>query len=81
MSKNKNKTHDDFEAQLKSEVPIFDGVATGVLKLDNGKFQIVKVEIDVKNLKAGEVTVLDTADHKAEAVEKFKINVVKLGVI
>lgn len=45
------------------------------------KFLILKVEVNANTLSAGAVKVLDTADSKMEANEKFKINVVKLGII
>lgn len=72
---------DDFEAALKSEAQVFDSVAVGVIPRKEGGFNIVKIAVDSKGLEAGELTVLDTAETKWEATEKFKIYVVKQGVI
>ena len=58
----------------------FDSVALSIVKTTEG-YSILSVELDSKTLTAGKVTVLDTAGHKQEAVEKFKINVVKNGII
>ena len=80
MSK-KQKSNDDFESELKSEVQTFDAIAVGSIKQTDGTYKIIKVAIDSKNLEAGTIEVLDTAEFRAEANEKFKINVVRLGVI
>lgn len=79
MSK-KVKTQDEFEAELKSEVPSFDGVAVTILKKDGG-YNIVKIPVDTKTLKTGQAEIVDTAESKAEAADKFKILVVRSGVL
>lgn len=81
MSKNKKQSNDDFEAALKSEPQVFDGVAVTILKKAEGGYNIVKVALDSKSLEAGEVTLIDAADNKYEAIEKFKLNVVREGII
>lgn len=85
MSKNKKpaapQSQEDFESALKSEVQVFDSVAVGVIPRKEGGFNIIKITVDSKGLEAGEVIVLDTAETKWEATEKFKIYVVKQGVI
>jgi hypothetical protein len=80
MSK-KLKSQDDFESELKSELPVFDGIAITSLKKADGTFLIVKIPVDVKNLVAGEVEVVDTATSRMEATEKFKIAVARNGII
>lgn len=84
MAPKKTKTEvvssDDFEAALKSEPQVFDSVTLGVVKTDIG-YSIIKVLIDSKTLETGEVEVIDTAESKAEANEKFKINVIRLKVM
>lgn len=72
---------EDFEAALKSEPQVFDGVALSIAKNTEGGFNIVKITFDPKGLEAGEVKVLDTADNRTEANEKFKIHVVKERII
>jgi hypothetical protein len=79
MSK-KEKTQDQFEAELKSEKPVYDGVAITILKSAEG-FKLVRIPVDEKNLKAGEVEVVDTATSRVEAVEKFKILVARSGIL
>lgn len=79
MSKKKD-TQQDFEAELKGEPQVFDTVTIGIAKTAVG-YSILKVSVDSKGLEAGEVVVLDTAESKAEANEKFKINVVKQGIL
>jgi hypothetical protein len=87
MSKNKNKsvetlTQDEFESALKSEELSLDGIALSVVKKSNSEFLIVKVAFDNVNLKGtGELEILDTARDRAEATEKFKILVVRNGII
>ncbi len=83
MSKTKPKviSQDDFEAQLQSTPQVFDAVTLGISAKKDGGFNIIQTKVDSKTLEAGEVTVIDTAENKLEAVEKFKINVVRLGVI
>jgi hypothetical protein len=81
MSKNKKlASQDDFEAELKSEVQVFDSLALGIIKTGTG-YAIIKVPIDTKNLEAGALEILDTAENKWEANEKFKITVIKQGVM
>lgn len=85
MSKNKPKTgpvqsQEDFEAELKSEPQVFDAKTLGISPSKEG-FNIVLVKVDSKGLEAGEVEVIDTATTKFEAIEKFKINAIRLGVI
>lgn len=70
----------DFEAELKGEVQVFDTVTIGIAKTATG-FSILKVSVDSKGLEAGEVEVLATAESKVEANEKFKIHVVRQGVL
>ena len=60
---------------------VYDGVALTIIKKADGAFLILKVEVDSEKLVAGAVTVLDTATNKFEANEKFKLNVVKHGII
>ena len=87
MSKNKNKsvetlTQDEFESALKSEALSLDGTALSVVKKSNSEFLIVKVPFDNINLRGtGQLEVVDTARDRAEATEKFKILVVKNGII
>ncbi len=85
MSKPKVKTapqnQDDFEAELKSEVAVFDGVALSILKIKDREFKIIKIPVDSKTLELGEAEVIGTADSKPEAVEKFKIAVARSGII
>lgn len=84
MSKNnksKEVTQDEFESALKSETAVFDGVALSVVKNSNREFKILKIAVDSKNLLAGEVEVVDVAGDRMEATEKFKILVVKNGLI
>jgi hypothetical protein len=93
MSKSKTKksesSQDDFEAELQSEAPVkkaeepklnFDSVAITIVKSSTG-FNIVKVPLDSINLVAGTIEVIDVAGDKLEANEKFKINVVKHGIL
>lgn len=91
MSKSKSKVtaQDDFEAELQSETPAkkveekklnFDAVSIAILKSETG-YNIVKVPIDSVNLVAGKLEVIDVATGKLEANEKFKINVVKHGIL
>jgi len=75
------KVQEDFEIQLKGEPPVFDGVAVTIVKQGERSFKIVKITIDSKTLKLGELEVIESADTKYEAVEKFKIAVIKNKVI
>ena len=88
MSKKKVDTDADFESALKSEPaapvqPKFnpDTVALSSIKRPDGTFNLVSIEIDSATLNTGKVTVLDTADSKMEATEKFKMLVVRNGLI
>ena len=78
-------TEFDSEAGLDSsygeETLKTDCVAIAISPLKNGKYEILKVAVDSVTKRAGETTVIDTASSKMEANEKFKINVVKLGII
>ncbi len=74
-------SQDAFEAELKSEPQVFDGIAMGMVPRGDGGFRIVTVTLDTKSLEVGETTVVDTAESKAEAIEKFKINAIRLKVI
>lgn len=85
MSKNNKRnevTQDEFESALKSEVSSLDGTALGVVKKSNREFLIVKIPFDNINLSGtGQPEVVDTAGDRAEATEKFKILVVRNGLI
>lgn len=83
MSKGKVKvvSQDDFESELKSETQVFDSVTLGISPRKEGGYNVISVKVDSKGLEAGEVTIIDTAEHKFEAIEKFKIAVVRQGVI
>lgn len=83
MAKKKSDTisNEDFEAELQSAVPVLDCPLIGIAKNAAGGFNIVRVKIDAKTLDVGEVEVLESADSKFEANEKFKINVVKQGIL
>lgn len=81
---NKNKKpiviKDNIEEVPSPDLNI-DAVALTIVKKTDGTFLILKVEVDSEKLVAGVVTVLDTATGKFEANEKFKLNVVKHGII
>jgi len=82
--KNKAQTQDDFESELKGstvEQVVFDGAALSIIKTSNKEYLIVKVPLDTKNLNAGELEVIGKAATKAEAVEKFKLQVVRNNII
>lgn len=84
MSKKQTKTQDDFESELKSEVAkveaSYDSIAITITpKL--GGWNIVKITLDPKTLELGQATIVDTAESKDEANEKFKIAVVRNKVI
>lgn len=83
MSKNKKAvvSQEDFEAALKGEVQVFDALTMGIAPRVEGGYNIVKIALDSKGLEAGEVTVVDTAESKAEAIEKFKINAIRSKVL
>lgn len=74
-------TNDEFEEALKSEPQVFDSLTMGIVPRKEGGFNIIKISVDSNGLEAGEVEVIDTAENKAEANEKFKINVVRLGIL
>ena len=74
-------SQDAFEAELQSAPQVFDTVTLGISPRDGGGYNIVKVSVDSKGLEAGEVEVLDTAEGKWEANEKFKIHVIKQGIL
>lgn len=77
----KPQSQDDFEAELKSEPQVFDQAAITIIKIADRQFKIVKIPIDSKTLEMGELQVIDTAESKPEAVEKFKIAVARNGII
>jgi len=84
MSKNKPKTpisQEDFEAELKSEPKVFDALTLGMSPKDGGGYNIVTVSVASKGLQIGELKVIDTAESKSEAIEKFKLNAIRLKVI
>lgn len=74
-------TNDDFESALKGEPQVFDSITLGIAPRKEGGFNIVKISLDSKGLEAGEVEVIDTAESKWEANEKFKINVIKQRIM
>jgi len=74
-------SQDDFEAELKSTPQVFDATGLGITLKEGGGFNIVSITLDSKGLKAGEVVVIDTAESKYEAIEKFKIKAIRLKVI
>lgn len=74
------ETNDEFEAALKSEPKVFDTVTLGIAKTKDG-YSIVKTYVNANSLEAGSVEILDTAENKWEANEKFKINVIKQGIL
>ena len=79
MSK-KNKTQDEFEAELKSESPTFDGLAVTILKTEDG-YKLVKIPVDSKTLKTGNAEVVDSTNNRSEASDMFKILVAKSGIL
>jgi hypothetical protein len=90
MTKKSSKVDNDadFESALKSEPavqvqPKFnpDSIALSSIRRPDGTFNLVSVEIDSTTLNTGKITVLDTADSKMEATEKFKMLVVRNGLI
>jgi hypothetical protein len=90
MSKNKStgvkttvtaeQSDDAFEAALKSEPEVFDVTSLALSPTAEG-FNLVKITLASKTLNVGSVEVIDTAQSKAEAIEKFKINAIRLKVI
>lgn len=80
MSKNK-QTQDEFEAELKGELPVYDRLAITILPKAGGGYNLAKILVDTKNLKAGALEIVDTADSRSEAAEKFKLLVVKNGIL
>ena len=82
MAKKKEvQSQDDFEAELQSTPKVFDTPMLGISKKSDGGYNIVKVMIDARTLETTEVEVLETAETKWEANEKFKINVIKQGIL
>lgn len=81
VKKPKNiKTGDD--GGLEVIIPeVYDLLAFTILKKEGGGYDILSVEIDSSTLSTGEVKVVATAEGRAESVEKFKINVVKAGIV
>jgi len=75
------QTDDAFEAALKSEPQVFDVTSLAISPRTGGGFNLVKVTLDSKSLEVGTVEVFDTAENKFEAIEKFKINAIRLQVI
>ena len=75
------QSQDDFESELKSEVPVFDGTAVTILRQGEYAFKIVKITVDSKTLELGELEVIGEAGSKYEAVEKFKIAVIQNKII
>jgi hypothetical protein len=59
----------------------YDLLAFTILKKEGGGYDIISVEIDSYTLSTGKVVVVATAEGRAESVEKFKINVVKAGIV
>lgn len=84
MTKKQNKapvSQEDFEAELKSEPKVYDVITLGISNRADGGFNLLRVKVDSKGLEAGEVEIIDTAENKWEANEKFKIAVIKQGVL
>lgn len=81
VTKSAEVSQEDFEAELKSEPKVFDTPVLGIVKTTDGLYKIVKVMISAKTMEAGEPEILDTAESKSEANEKFKINVVRQGIL
>ncbi len=75
-------SNEDFEAALKSEVKTSnpDTPLLGIIKTDTG-YALVKILVDAKTLETGDAEIIDTAENKWEANEKFKINVIKQGIL
>lgn len=88
MAKKKQEapvSQEDFEAELQSAVPEKkqfnpDTPLVGIAKTETG-YALVKIMIDSKSLVAGAPEIIDTAENKWEANEKFKINVIKSGIL
>ena len=82
MSKAKKvETQDEFEASLRSEPAVYDTVALSIVPRAEGGFHVIKVQIDSKSLKAGEIIVIDTVEERYQAADKFKYEVVANGLI
>lgn len=77
----KPQTQDDFEAELKSEPKVFEGKALGVITLEDGRYQVIKVFLDTKTLEVGSVEVVETTADRNEAVSRFKIQAVHNGIV
>lgn len=74
-------SQDDFEAELKSTAPTFDAVAVSIIKYSNREYKVVSIPIDSKTLKTGELEVLHEVDNRPEAVELYKISIVRNHII
>jgi len=72
---------EQFKREYDCEVFVPNAVALTTVKRADGKHDIITVEIDSVNLTAGKVTVIATEESRAAAVERFKINVVKHGIV
>ena len=88
MAKKKTEapvSQEDFEAELQSVVPEKkqfnpDTALVGIAKTETG-YSLVKVMLDSKSLVTGAPEIIDTAESKWEANEKFKIHVIKSGIL
>lgn len=69
------------EVTEKSEQFTADCYALTISPKKDGKFEIIRIEVDSVNKTLGKIEVVDTADGKFEANEKFKINVVNNGIL
>ena len=79
-------THEEFEASLKGEAPAKkafnkDTVALTTVACKDGSYKVLQIEVDSEGMTTGEVKVIETAATKYEAAEKFKLAVVKNGLI
>lgn len=75
------QSNDDFEAALKSEPVVFNSLTLGISPRVDGGYNIIKIPVDSKGLTLGEAEIIDTAESKWEANEKFKIQAIRLGVL
>lgn len=82
---NKKKTQDLTETVEDSTETIeevkADSVAVGHIRLPDGTFQIISVDVDSKTMKAGNISVVETCRDLGEALYEFKIAAVKLGLV
>jgi len=78
-------THEEFEASLKGEdtKKAFkaDTVALTTVACKDGSYKVLEIEVDSEGMTTGQVKVLETAASKYEAAEKFKLAVVRNGLI